>query len=651
MNNSIGKKRAIIKHVRPEIDCGLYPVKRSSGEKINVEADIFSDGHDEIKAELLYRKSGTKKWNKISMKFIINDHWFSSFSPEKEGLYEYTIQGWVDVFHTWQRDIKKKFNAGQDIRVELQMGIQMIEEAIQNALKTKENELQHYLKGINNAKGQATALEIAESNQLRELMNDFVKKETISIYPKILTVDVERKKAGFSAWYELFPRSASQTPGKPGTFNDVIKLLPEIATMGFDVLYLPPIHPIGESFRKGKDNAPECKSGDPGSPWAIGSKEGGHKAIHPQLGSLNDFKNLVLQAKSHDIEVAIDIAFQCSPDHPYVKEHPNWFIWRPDGTVQYAENPPKKYQDVLPLNFGTDDWRNLWAELKSIFDYWIDKGVKIFRVDNPHTKPFHFWEWVIKEIRKDHPEVIFLAEAFTRPRIMEHLAKIGFTQSYTYFTWRHTRDEMIQYVNELTKTPVREFYRPNFWPNTPDILPESLQYKEEGAFITRVVMASTLSSNYGIYGPSFEFGLNEPHPDREEYINNEKYEIKQWDWHKQTKIKQIISIINKTRKENPALQTTWNIYIAETENTQLLCYGKTDDAWNNKIIIAVNMDPVYKQGAWVKFPLYQMKIDQDKPFKVNDVLSGKSFEWQGEWNYVELDPKDIPAHIFIVEEL
>ncbi len=651
MNNSIGKKRVIIKHVCPEIDCGLCPVKRSIGEKINVEADVFSDGHDEIKAELLYRKAGTKKWNKTSMQFIINDHWSGSFVPDKEGLYEYTIQGWVDVFHTWQRDIKKKFNAGQDIRVELQMGIQMIEEAIHNASKTKEKELQQYLKGINNTEGRATALEVAESNQLRELMNDFVKNETISFYPKILTVDVERKKAGFSAWYELFPRSASQTPGQHGTFNDVIKLLPEIALMGFDVLYLPPIHPIGESFRKGKDNATECKPEDPGSPWAIGSKEGGHKAIHPQLGTLKDFKNLVLQAKSHDIEVAIDIAFQCSPDHPYVKEHPDWFIWRPDGTVQYAENPPKKYQDVLPLNFGTDDWKSLWAELKSIFDYWIDKGVKIFRVDNPHTKPFNFWEWVINEIRKGHPEVIFLAEAFTRPRIMEHLAKIGFTQSYTYFTWRHTRDEMIQYVNELTKTPVREFYRPNFWPNTPDILPESLQYKEEGAFIARIVMASTLSSNYGIYGPSFEYGLNEPHPDREESINNEKYEIKYWDWHKQTRIKKIISIVNKTRKENPALQTTWNIYFAETENTQLLCYGKTDDDRNNKVIIAVNMDPVYKQGAWIKFPLYQMKIAHDKHFKVHDVLSGKSFEWQGEWNYVELDPKDIPAHIFIVEEL
>lgn len=648
MNQQNGRKRVIIKHVTPEIDCGTYPVKRSIGESVKVEADIFADGHDEIRADLLFRKQGEKDWQKKTMQFEINDHWSGSFKLESEGWYEYTIQGWVDHFLTWQKDLKKRADAGQDVGVELLTGAGLVKAGIDQANPPKAEALRKYLSELDPGKDRDQALAYGLDPKLNELMRDLQSADKTAEYTH-LQVECERKKALFSAWYELFPRSTSPEHGRHGTFQDVIRLLPEIAEMGFDILYLPPIHPIGKSVRKGKDNAPVAQPGDPGSPWAIGSDEGGHKTIHPQLGTMEDFQELIRKAAEFDIEIALDIAFQCSQDHPYVNQYPQWFNWRPDGTVQYAENPPKKYQDVLPFNFETPDWANLWNELKSIFEFWIDKGVKIFRVDNPHTKPFVFWEWIIKEIRSRNPEVILLAEAFTRPRIMEHLAKIGFNQSYTYFTWRNSRGEFIDYLKELTETQVREFFRPNFWPNTPDILPLSLQNKGEGAFIARFVMASTLSSNYGIYGPTFEFGLNKPHPDREEYIDNEKYEIKHWDWRKQTTIKDVIKQVNAIRKAHPALQTTWNIYFAENENQQLLCYAKTDEEQNDKLFIAVNLDPVFNQGGMTKVPLYEIGMDPEQSYRVRDLLNGGVYEWQGEWNYIELDPAGIPAHIFKIE--
>jgi starch synthase (maltosyl-transferring) len=466
----------------------------------------------------------------------------------------------------------------------------------------------------------------------------------------VLVVEVERKKALFSSWYEFFPRSTAQEPGVHGTFKDSERILPRIARMGFDIVYLPPIHPIGRSFRKGRNNSVTSQPGEPGSPWAIGASEGGHKAINPDLGTMEDFVAFVRKANETGIEIAIDIALQCAPDHPYVKDHPQWFKWRPDGTVQYAENPPKKYQDVLPINFETDDWENLWHELKSIFDFWIGKGVTVFRVDNPHTKPFAFWEWLIREVREEHPEIIFLSEAFTRPRIMERLAKIGFNQSYTYFTWRNTQYELIKYLTELTKTEQREYFRPNFWPNTPDILPEILQNGGEPAFITRVVMAATLSSNYGLYGPVYEFGINTPTAlGKEEYLDSEKYEVKLWDWNRETKVSRIITLINQIRKENPALQTTWNIQFGETDNQQLLCYAKVDESGTNRMLMVVNLDPHHVQAGWIKVPIQFLRILPGNAYVVNDLLSGNRYNWHHEWNYVELNPGNLPVHVFRVE--
>jgi starch synthase (maltosyl-transferring) len=645
-----GRKRAYIKNVKPEIDCGLYPIKRVPGEMVHVEADIFADGHEEIRAVLMHRKKGGKQWQKHAMRFLVNDHWEGGFIVDKEGWHEYTIQAWVDPYLTWLHKTQKKFDANQDIQVEIKIGENILTEAIKAARGKNKTKLNDYLWSIQNAPNITTAMSTAQEEALTELVSQYVQKDIVTIYDKVLEIKVERKKALFSAWYELFPRSTAPEEGQHGTFRDVIKVLPNIASMGFDVLYLPPIHPIGKSFRKGKDNAPRAKPGEPGSPWAIGSEEGGHKSIHPALGTMDDFKALIEEADQQGLEIAIDLAYQCAPDHPYVKEHPQWFKWRPDGTVQYAENPPKKYQDVLPINFDTPDWQNLWTELKSIVDFWIDKGVKIFRVDNPHTKPFVFWEWMIGEINKSHPEIIFLAEAFTKPRVMEHLAKIGFTQSYTYFTWRNSRNEFIEYLNELTKTQVREYYRPNFWPNTPDILPVSLQHQGEPAFIARYIMAATLSSNCGIYGPVFEYNYNVPHPDREEFIDNEKYEIKKWDWDKKTKTKEIITLVNIFRNNNPALQTTWNIHFADTDNPALLCYGKTDDFKEHKVFVAVNMDSYFQQGGWIKVPVNEMGLDPNKPYIVKDILTGKEFEWHHERNFVLLDPNEMPAHVFEVTQ-
>lgn len=420
--------------------------------------------------------------------------------------------------------------------------------------------------------------------------------------------------------------------------------------MGFDVLYLPPIHPIGKTNRKGKNNSPVAQPGDVGSPWAIGSEEGGHKSVHPQLGTIEDFVSLVNKAKEYNIEIALDLAFQCSPDHPYVREHPEWFKWRPDGTVQYAENPPKKYEDVLPLNFETENWRELWEELKSIVVFWIEKGVRIFRVDNPHTKPFRFWKWLIEEIKRDYPDVIFLSEAFTRPKVMYHLAKAGFTQSYTYFTWRNTKREFIEYLTELTQTEVREYFRPNFWPNTPDILPEHLQFGGRPAFMMRLVLAATLSSNYGIYGPVFELCVSEALPGKEEYLNSEKYEIRYWDWDQPGNLKDFIARVNRIRRENPALQTTWNLKFFEVDNEYILFYGKVNEDLSNIILVVVNLDPHHTQSGWVRVPISELGIEPNQPYLVHDLLSEDKYIWQGEYNYVELNPHVIPARIFRVRK-
>ncbi len=643
-----GKQRVVIENVSPDLGCGKYLVKSVIGEKVKVEADVFSDGHDVVKAMLHYRKKGGGDWLETDMEFLMNDHWQGSFTPTEMGQYEFIVSGWIDHFATWQHALKKKYEAGQDISSEILVGIQLLEEAIPRAGEDEGGKIELYAAALRNLKGQSVVIR-ALSEEITELMHRNVDRSNATWFSRIVTVDVERKKARFSTWYEFFPRSSAQEPGKHGTFKDCERLIPRVADMGFDVIYFPPIHPIGKSHRKGKNNSVTAKEGEPGSPWAIGSDEGGHKSIHPELGTLEDFTRLVQVAKEHGIEIALDLALQCAPDHPYVKEHPQWFKWRPDGTVQYAENPPKKYQDILPINFESDDWENLWRELKSIVDYWIDKGVTIFRVDNPHTKPFNFWEWMIREVRKEHPELIFLAEAFTRPRIMEQLGKIGFNQSYTYFTWRHTQEEFIEYLTELTKTDRRFYFRPNFWPNTPDILPPHLTHGGENAHIQRLILAATLSSNYGLYGPVYEFGLTRPQEGKEEYIDSEKYEVRHWDWGKDTRIKDYIEMVNWIRHENPALQETNNIFFADSEKPNILCYAKTTEDHSNRIIVAVNLDIHNVHQGMVKIPLKELGIAPDQPFWVNDLLGGGRYRWQGEWNYIELNPHMYPGHIFRVE--
>ena len=652
--NLKGYKRVVIENVSPEIDCGTYPIKRIINEEIEVTADIFGDGHDKVAATLLYREARTgrgkeRKWQEERMTFLENDRWTAKFQAGKEGYYEYTLSAWIDHFSTWQYGLKKKSEANQPLKTELLIGVELMEEALSRANASQKKKLKAAIEILKDEKQQEKALTTAFDESLSEVMYITRDRDVATVYDKALTVRVERKKALFSAWYELFPRSTSSTPDTHGTFKDCERILPEVAQMGFDVIYLPPIHPIGRSHRKGTNNATEAEPGDPGSPWAIGAKEGGHKSIHPELGSMEDFVSLVKKAKEMGIEIAIDFAIQCSPDHPYVKEHPKWFKWRPDGTVQYAENPPKKYQDVLPVNFENPDWENLWKELLSIVEFWIDKGVTIFRVDNPHTKPFIFWEWLIKEINFKHDGIIFLAEAFTRPRIMEKLAKVGFNQSYSYFTWRNSKEDFIEYLTEITKTNRREYFRPNFWPNTPDILPVSLENQGEPSFIIRLILAATLSSNYGIYGPVFEFGHNEAYPGKEEYNHSEKYEIKHWDWTRQTRIKEVIRKINAIRNENAALQSTWNIKFNDTDNQQLISFTKIDQEKQNKLVIVVNLDQNFSQSGWVKVPLHHLGITGNEPFAVVDLLNDARYTWQDEWNYVELHPQAIPAHIFRIE--
>lgn len=649
MNISNGQKRVIITNISPLIDDGKYPAKRVIDELITLSADIFTDGHDEIAASVLVKHEADKLWREVPMNFIANDHWEVGIQATKTGFYQFQLMAWIDHFSTWKKGLVKKKAAGQDITVEPQIGAGLMQASMETAKPALKKQLKSWITQLQPDQDVNAAVALATSEEVSDVMRLSRSADLITKHPTIMVLEVERKKAGFSTWYELFPRSAASEPGFHGTFKDVQNLLPRIAGMGFDVLYFPPIHPIGVLNRKGKNNSLTPAADDPGSPWAIGSELGGHKSIHPQLGTVKDFKTLIAEANKFDIELAMDIAYQCAPDHPYVKSHPQWFKWRPDGTVQYAENPPKKYEDILPFNFETDDWQNLWQELKSVVDYWITLGVRIFRIDNPHTKSFAFWEWMIREIRSKNPEVIFLAEAFTRPRMMEQLAKIGFNQSYTYFTWRNTKQELEEYITELTQTNLQYYFRPNFWPNTPDILPQHLVKGGENAHNIRLILAATMSSNYGLYGPVYEFGINTPFPGKEEYNDNEKYEIKHWDWNRYSRTGEIISRVNQIRKENPALQTTWNIVLAETSNDQVICYAKANLDRSNMLIIAVNLDPFHTQGAYVNVPIKELGIKPDQHYTVTDLLSGAKYHWLGEVNYVALNPYEMPAHILKIE--
>jgi starch synthase (maltosyl-transferring) len=646
-----GNERVIIERVRPEISGGRFPAKSIVGDNVTVEADIFADGHDVISACLLYRRESDNKWVETPMESLVNDRWRGYFPVSQMGTYYYTITAWVDRFKTWRQDFQKRVEAKQkDIEINLRIGTQIVRETAGHTLGAARKRLSNLAETLESTKTtQKEKIKLAMSDDLNRLMEQYAIRSSAVTYPKELAVLVERKKAEFSTWYEMFPRSCNDKPGQHGTFKDCEARLPYIADMGFDVLYLPPIHPIGHTNRKGKNNAVIARATDPGTPWAIGSEEGGHKSLHSQLGTLKDFKHLIATAKKQNIEIALDIAFQCSPDHPYVKEHPEWFLWRPDGTVQYAENPPKKYQDIYPLNFETDDWRALWEELKDIVLFWANQGVRIFRVDNPHTKPFRFWEWLISDVKREYPEVIFLAEAFTRPKTMYRLAKSGFTQSYTYFTWRNTKEELTEYLAELTQSEVKDFFRPNFWPNTPDILHEYLQTGGRSAFMARLVLAATLSPSYGIYGPAYELMENIPRENgSEEYLNSEKYEIKYRDIGRGDSLREFITRVNRIRRENPALQRNQNLWFNATDNSNLICYSKHTEDLSNIVLVVVNLDPHNTHSGRINVPLNAWGIDQQQSCEARDLLNDNRYVWQEEWNWMELNPDTCPARIFRV---
>ena len=643
-----GRARVVIECVTPEVDSGRFAIKRVIGESVQVEASIFCDGHDVLSAILRHRPRGAPVWQETAMQALGNDRWRAAFEVHELGTYEYTLSGWVDHFLTWRHDFLRREDA-QDIAIALQMGVDLIDAAAQRAPGPERKRLVDYAKTLRSAGAPPEGRAIAVDPELAQLMARHAERRYITEYDRILRVTVDPVQARFSSWYELFPRSCTTAELPHGNFATCETHLPYIASMGFDVLYLPPIHPIGISFRKGRNNALTAGPDDPGSPWAIGAADGGHKSIHAQLGTLADFQRFILRASEHGIALAMDIAFQCSPDHPYVREHPAWFRHRPDGTVQYAENPPKKYQDIYPFDFESEDWAGLWAELKSIIDFWIEQGVRIFRVDNPHTKPFPMWEHFISVIKQDHPEVIFLAEAFTRPRIMHRLAKVGFTQSYTYFTWRNTKRELIEYFTELTQDDSREYFRPNLWPNTPDILSEFLQYGGRPAFMLRAGLVATLGANYGIYGPPCELMVNQARePGSEEYLDSEKYQVRHWDLQRPDSLSGYFARLNRIRKENPALQRDWNLRFHEVDNELLLCYSKSFEAASgelNTLVMVANLDPHNIQSGWIDLPLAAFGIEADSGYQAHDLLSDARYIWQGPRNFVSLDPAISPLHI------
>jgi starch synthase (maltosyl-transferring) len=646
--------RVVIENVRPEIDGARFPITRTPGELIVVSADIFGDGHDVVDAALEYRRDGEREWQQVPMELVTNDRWEGQFRAGEVGNYVYTLRGWVDSFKTWSHDLVKRADAGQDLSLHLLTGGKFLTEAGKRASAAdadRLNILTGRLAKIAGTDGKG-AVAFSEGEDLIALMGLYRDRSADTVYGRELRCRVDRSRARFSTWYEMFPRSCTSSAELPGTLRDCAAQVEYVADMGFDVLYLPPIHPIGVTERKGKNNSTTPAASDPGSPWAIGSKDGGHKAIHAELGTLADLKALREKAERHGIELALDIAFQCSPDHPYVKEHREWFRSRPDGSVQYAENPPKKYQDIYPLDFETTHYAELAEELKSVVMYWIEQGIRIFRVDNPHTKPFGFWEWMIGEVNSRHPEVIFLAEAFTRPKVMYQLAKLGFTQSYTYFAWKNTKAELTEYFTEITQPPVSDFFRPNLWPNTPDILNEYLQKGGRPAFIARLVLAATLGANYGIYGPAFELGENKPvREGSEEYLDSEKYQVRVWDRDDPKSLKPLIRRLNGIRRDSIALQSNVNVQFHPVDNPQLIAYSKTSEDRGDKILVVVNLDPFNRQMGFIDVVLKEFRLAAGESYVMHDLLTDKKFVWQGSRNYVELNPVVLPAHVFRVEPL
>ncbi|MBI3045321.1 MAG: alpha-1,4-glucan--maltose-1-phosphate maltosyltransferase [Betaproteobacteria bacterium] len=639
-----GRVRAVIETVRPEVDGGRFPVKRVVGERVTVEADAFADGHDTLACVLRYRHEADADWSEAAMRPIGNDRWRGAFEAQKPGRYRYTVSAWVDHFLSWRHDFARR-EESEDIAVAARAGAALIREAAGRAEAADAARLRGWAGDLEGAADTQARRRVALDEELAALAGRWPDRRFAATYGRELAVVVDPERARFSTWYEMFPRSAGSRPGRHGTFRDCEKRLDYIASMGFDVLYFTPIHPIGRSRRKGRNNALDPAHDDVGSPWAIGSEAGGHKAILPELGTLEDFRRLVARARARGIEIALDLAFQCAPDHPYVSEHPEWFRQRPDGTVQYAENPPKRYQDIYPFDFESEAWPALWEELKSVIEYWIAQGVRIFRVDNPHTKSFAFWEWAIADIKSRHPEVLLLSEAFTRPKVMHRLAKLGFSQSYTYFAWRNTKRELTEYFTELCGGEDREYLRPNVWPNTPDILTEYLQHGGRPAFCARLLLAATLAASYGIYGPAFELLERAPRePGSEEYLDSEKYQIREWDIDRPESLREFIARVNAIRRDNPALQRDWSLAFLGVDNDLLIAYRKATDDLSNVVITVVNLDPYHRQAGWLEFDAAAFGLDTRASYQMHDLVSGARYLWHGSRNFVELAPG--MGHVF-----
>ncbi|WP_029896321.1 alpha-1,4-glucan--maltose-1-phosphate maltosyltransferase [Desulfohalovibrio reitneri] len=649
-----GRKRVVIENVRPRVDGGRFPAKRAVGEDVAVRADVFADGHDVVRAVVAWRPVDEAEWRDEPMERQGNDVFTARFPIERQVDHEFTVRGWIDHFASWLTGLEKKVDAGQEVTVPLADGASLVMDAAGRARESGARADADALEGFATSLASfgpdegEEGLALASDPLLGAMMVRHHHAELVKSLGEACHVAVEPALVACSAWYELFPRSCGQGT-EHGTFRDVMKQLPRVKSMGFDVLYLPPIHPIGRGFRKGANNTTTAAPGEPGSPWAIGAAEGGHDAVHPRLGSLEDFRELVGAARSEGLEVAMDIAFQCSPDHPWVEAHPEWFRHRSDGTIQYAENPPKKYQDIYPLDFETPSWRELWQALRDVFLFWAGQGVRVFRVDNPHTKPLPFWEWCLGEVKKQRPETVFLSEAFTRPKIMYRLAKAGFSQSYTYFTWRNSKQEIESYMQELVETAPRDFFRPNFWPNTPDILPEYLQYGGRPAFLIRLVLAATLSSNYGIYGPAFELCENHGLDGREEYLDSEKFEIKDWDLDRPGNLTAFITRLNAIRAKTPALRQTWNVRFLPSHNDHVVFFAKWaegEEGRRETTLTAVSLDPHNPQTAELELPLEDLGIKEGATYMVHDLLGDDKFVWAGRTNRMAFDPRVLPARVF-----
>lgn len=642
--DELAARRVTIENVYPEIDSGRFPVRRVVGDVMDVWADIYTDGTFVLGAEVTYKAVDEDQWRAAPMTFHENDRWVGHVPLIRNTRYVYTIEAWRDVWESWRADFKKKHDAGLDVSLELVEGRRFVEHSASLNEGEGHAMLQQVIDRMNALHGD-DLIHYALSDGPRHAMRKFGERQYLSRYGCELEVWVDRTAARYSAWFEIFPRSASPDPGRPGTFDDVVSLLPTVRDMGFDVLYFPPIHPIGRSFRKGRNNTLNPGPDDPGVPYAIGAEEGGHDAIDPMIGDFDGFRRLVREAHRHGLEIALDFAVQCSPDHPWIRQHPQWFYWRPDGTIRYAENPPKKYQDIVNVSFYRESYPDLWYALRDIVLFWCGEGVRIFRVDNPHTKPFPFWEWLIAEVRDRHPDAIFLAEAFTRPKLMRRLAKIGFQQSYSYFTWRNTKHELTEYLTELTQGESKEYMLPNFFANTPDILPPILVHGGRPAHMMRAVLAATLSSTYGLYGPYIVCEAD-PFPGKEEYNHSEKYEIRRWDYDAPGSIKDYVTRINRIRRENPALHEFTNLRFYNAFDDHILLYGKMTKAKDNVILIAVNVDPHAGHGGTIEVPLWELGLPDGAHVQVEDLFTGQRFTWIGKFQHLWLDPQQNPAAIW-----